>query len=111
MSAFFAGNAYTKCGADEADEGVSGGDDEAEDDALGEGEAGWGGFFCERRGCADFAHDAIVTGRRSEAKVLRILQYLIAAAEMLRHLSEPSLVCSISRKTVMQSAVLSSEGR
>jgi hypothetical protein len=63
LRSFFAGNADAQCWADEADEPVSDGDDDPEDDALVEGEAvgGGSGFWGNRR-ChrARFVHAVIV---------------------------------------------------
>ena len=63
LGALFVGDAYSQGGADQADEGVSGGDDDGQGDSLEESEAaGTGGDFgCGRgSGRADFGHDNIV---------------------------------------------------
>ena len=67
LRAFFAGDADAQRGADEADEPVSGGDDDAQDDSLAEGEAaGTGARFGGRRfASADFGHEVIVMGGAS----------------------------------------------
>jgi hypothetical protein len=62
LRSFFAGDADAQGGADEADEAVSGGDDEAERDSLAEGEAGGCGGCGFVRGGGGFRHAVIVTG-------------------------------------------------
>jgi hypothetical protein len=65
LRSFFAGDAHTQSGADEADEPVSGSDDDVEDDSLAEGETAGAGRDSRcggRFAGVGFSHWDIVAG-------------------------------------------------